>query len=220
MPLPLTPHSSLALSAPPHLRRQTESGGYCGIMKPEEITTTLAERFGTDAVQRPSSDTWQVETSQLRLLVLLSEDMSWLRLLIPIVSAQEAQPFLEQLLEANFDLTQEVRYALNQGVLWGVFQHRCESLTQRDFQNAVARLASLYEKGMSDSFNQLVDQRIRQIIQAAKLQGQTLQETLQTLERFYEEGMLGDLQQSSQEREEFLGAWRRRLESLWNEVEP
>ena len=185
-------------------------------MKPEEITTTLNEVFPTEVVQNPSSDSWQVDTPKLRLLVILSEDKSWLRSLIPIAPAQEASPFLAQILDANFDLTQEVRYAMSQGVLWGVFQHSRESLTQKDFKEAIARLISLKEKGLSDYFNQLVDQRITQIIQAAKLQGQTLEETMQTLDRFYEEGLLGGLEQSPQERERVLAAWRRRLENLWS----
>ena len=188
-------------------------------MKPEEITRILTLDFGTNAVQIPSSDCWQVDTPQLRLLVMLSEDKSWLRLLVPIVPAQEAQPYLEQLLESNFDLTQEVRYALNQGVLWGVFQHSYEYLTTDDFKRAIAQLVSLRERGLSECFKQLIEQRIRQIIRAAKLRGQTLEATLQTLERFYEEGMLGGLGQDPQERARFLAAWQYQLKRLWSEIE-
>lgn len=184
-------------------------------MKPEEITNSLKELFDPTTVQLSSPGAWQVETSQLRLLVLLSEDESWLRILIPIASAQDAEPFFQQLLAANFDETQETRYAINQNVLWGVFQHNRERLATEDFAAAVARLVTLKQQGLSNSFDQLVDNRIRQIIQAAKQQGQTLESTLQTLDRFYQEGMLGDLDQDAQSREQVLNAWRRRLESLW-----
>jgi predicted negative regulator of RcsB-dependent stress response len=152
--------------------------------------------------------------------VLLSEDGSWLRILIPLTSAGEAQPFLEQLLEANFDETQETRYALNQNVLWGVFQHNCQTLDPEDLSAAVARLVSLRQRGLDNSFNQLVDNRIRQIIQAAKQQGQSLESTLQTLDRFYREGLMGDLEQGQESREQVLAAWQRQLERLWSEVEP
>ncbi|MGK7876060.1 MAG: hypothetical protein AB4426_23005 [Xenococcaceae cyanobacterium] len=188
-------------------------------MKPEEITSILTELFGTNAVEIPTPNSWQVETPQLRLLVILSLDKSWLRLLVPIASAQEAQPYLKQLLEANFELTQEVRYALNQEFLWGVFQHSYENLTVEYFKNAIAQLVSLREKSLSECFNQLIEQRIRQIIKAAKLQGQTLEATLRTIKRFYEEGMLGGLEQDSEEREQFLKAWQYQLERLWQEVE-
>ena len=187
-------------------------------MKPEEIANKLTELFGAAAVQMTEPSAWQVETPQLRLLVLLSEDQSWLRVLIPIAPAQDAQPFVEQLLEANFDDTQETRYALNQNVLWGVFQHNRETLDPEDFAAAIARLVSLRQRGLSDSFDQLVDERVRQIIQAAKQQGQSLEATLQTLDRFYREGLMGNLEQNAQSREQVLAAWRRRLENLWYET--
>ncbi len=69
-------------------------------------------------------------------------------------------------------------------------------------------------------FNQLVESRIRQIIEAAKQQGQSLEATLQNLDRFYEEGILGDLEQGADSREQVLAAWRRQLERLWPEVNP
>jgi hypothetical protein len=141
-------------------------------------------------------------------------------MLIPIASALEAQPFLAQLLESNFDETQETRYALNQNVLWGVFQHDCETLDPKDFSAAIARLISLNQQGLSNSFNQLIDNRIRQIIQAAKQQGQSLEATLQTLDRFYREGLMGDIEQGAESREQVLMAWQRQLERLWPEVEP
>lgn len=160
---------------------------------------------------------WQIDTSTFRLLVLLSEDNTWLRVLLPIVPIQEAQPFLGQFLEANFDETQEVRYALYEGVIWGVFQHNTDSLVSADLSNAINRLVSLHEAGLDNVFNRLIESRIRQIIQAAKQQGQSLQATMQSLERFYAEGLLGEINQTSEAREEVLAAWRRQLEKLWNE---
>lgn len=188
-------------------------------MTPEEISGILTELFESATVQEIAPGSWQIETPDFRMLVLLSDDQSWLRVLLPIVSAQAAQPFVEQLLEANFDDTQEVRYALHQGVVWGVFQHSREGLSAGDFANAIARLVSLHQLGLSDLFNQLAESRIRQIIQAAKQQGQSLEATLQNLDRFYEEGILGDLEQGAESREQVLAAWRRQLERLWPEVE-
>ncbi len=188
-------------------------------MNPEEISHTLQEMFGA-AVEIPAPGFWQVETDKFRLLVLLSEDRSWLRVLLPIAPASEAQPFLEQLMEANFDDTLETRYALHQGVLWGVFQHSRSSLIIADFSAALSKLLSLHERRLSDSFNRLLEVRIRQIVRAAKLQGQSLEATLQTLERFYQEGLMGDMQQGASSREATLAAWRYQLERLWSEEEP
>jgi hypothetical protein len=188
-------------------------------MQSEAITTILTEYFGADALEMPGAGIWQVDTPQLRLLVILSEETSWLRLLLPIAPAQEAQSFLEEILEANFDLTQEIRYALHQDVLWGVFQHSYPSLTTEDFEGAIAQLISLKEKGLQECFTLLTEKRIRQIIKAAKLQGQSLKATLQNLNRLYEEGMLGGLGQPPQERQQFLAAWQYQLERLWSEVD-
>ena len=183
----------------------------------EEITTLLADYFGAEFIQHTSEDTWQVETPTLKLLLILADEGSWLRLLAPIAPLDMAQAYLEQFLEANFDTTLAVRYALAQEVLWAVYQHSLTTLTPQDLTEAIAQAIQLQQTGMEEAFNQLVEQRLRQIIQAAKLQGQSKQATMQTLKRFYEEGMLGGLQQDSQEREQFLSAWEYQLDRLWNE---
>ena len=188
-------------------------------MKPETISETLNETFGSNAVEKPSPDTWQVNTGQLRLLVILSKDNSLLRLLIPIALATEAQPYLYELLEANFEQTQEARYAFSQGVLWAVFIHSLESLTQEDFKSAIASVLSLHEKGLSELFQKQVEQRIRNIIKAAKLQDQDLETTLKTIERLYHEGILGGLQQDPKERQKFIESWQYQLKLLWPEVD-
>lgn len=186
-------------------------------MTPDQLSTTLKELFGS-SIAAIATNSWQVETADFRLLVLLSDDSSWLRLLIPIVPVQEAQPFAEQLLQANFDATQETRYAFHQEVLWGVFQHGLEGLTPRDLSAAIQQLLRLHQRGLNDCFNQLVEDRVRQIIDAAKQQGQSLEATLQTLDRFYEEGLMGSMGATSENRQETLAAWRYQLERLWNEV--
>jgi hypothetical protein len=186
-------------------------------MTPEDITHALRDLFGS-AVEVMPPDSWQVENDSSRLLVLLSEDRSWLRLLVSIAPESEAEPFFKTLLEANFDHTQEARYALFEGVLWGVFQHYRESLTPEDLKRAIARLLSLRQKGLSDAFSQFTEAQIFQIIRVAKAQGQSLPETLQTLERFYREGVMGDVDQPIEEREATLSAWRYQLERLWEQV--
>ncbi|MCY6490192.1 hypothetical protein [Leptolyngbya sp. GGD] len=184
----------------------------------DELSSTLTVLFG-DQVQALAPGSFQVETPQFRLLILLSEDESWVRALLPIAPAQDAEPYLEQLLESNFDVTQEVRYGLHQGVLWGVFQHAIAGLTTRDFQAALERMIALQQAGLTDLFNAFVEKQIRQIVQAAKLQGQSLEATIQMLDRFYQEGMMGDLAMGAQSREQTMDAWQRQLRRLWDEGE-
>lgn len=188
-------------------------------MTPQEITAELKNLFG-EAVQVNEPESWQAELDNLRLLVLLSEDRSWLRALVTIAPMQEALPFMQQLLEANFDETQETRYAFFQGLLWGVFQHSRDSLTSTDFRAAIARLLTIQQQGLGNAFNDLAETQVRQIIRAAKQQGQTLEATLQSLERFYAEGVMGDIDSGPETRNRVLGAWRYQLERLWETVEP
>ena len=186
-------------------------------MTHDEIADTLADLFGTSAVNVLAPGSWQVETPKFRLLILLSEDQSWLRIMLPIMPAQQAQSFLQQFLEANFDDTQQVRYALHQDVLWGIFQHSCASLVVEDFRDAIARLIALYEVGVNDAFNRLTESKIKEIVQASKQQGKSIEATMQNLERFYAEGLMGEMDQSPESRERVLTAWRGQLERLWDE---
>jgi hypothetical protein len=186
-------------------------------MTPTDLTILLTEQFGEHTVQKPSPDTWQIKTDQFILLAILSQDFQELRLLLPLFSVAEATPYLTTLLEANFEQTQLVRYAINQEVVWGVFDHSLDSLTIKDCQTAIAQLITLYQQGLNIAFNQIAEKQQRQIIQAAKAQGQTLQATLQNVTRLYEEGILGGLDQTSQEKEQFLSAWRFQLERRWEE---
>ena len=186
-------------------------------MQIEDITPILSQIFPNDEIENKNSETWQINNEKIRLLVILSADKSWLRILTPIAAAAEVQSLFPQLLTENFDRTSEVRYALEQGVLWGVFHHRLVSLTVEDMESAIATLVGLVEKGLSDPFNRLIESRIIQIVKAAKSQGQSLEATYQTLDRFYQEGMLGGIDQDPEQREQFLAAWKYQLERLWEE---
>lgn len=188
-------------------------------MKIEEISAVLSSLFATEDIKQDTEKAWQVKNSQIHLLVIISADHSWLRLLSPIASAKEAQSLLPQLLADNFDTTQQVRYAINQDVLWGVFHHPLTSLTPDDFTSAIASLQALVEKGLSPSFDQLIEKQIIQIVKAAKAQGQSLEFTYQTIDRFYQEGIMGNIDQDPAQREAFLAAWKFQLERLWSEVE-
>ncbi|MEM7065545.1 MAG: hypothetical protein AAF572_20560 [Cyanobacteria bacterium P01_B01_bin.77] len=187
-------------------------------MTPQDITTLLNQRF-SDACDVKPPDAWQIDTPELRLLVLLSPDQTWMRILIPIVAIAEAQPFLNEILAANFDQTQIARYATHENTLWGVFHHDLASLGAPQFSAAIDQLLTMKQAGITPFFNTLIETRVRQIIQAAKLQGQSLEATMQTINRFYAEGMMGDMQDSNYGNQA-LAAWQRQLERLWPEVNP
>lgn len=185
-------------------------------MTPQEIQKLLVDRFG-DRVEIIDADSYRIDTPELRLLIILTAEQSWVKMLVPIATADEAMTFVEEILAANFDETLETRYALHQNVLWGVFQHSLPSLIPADADRAIERLIELKQLGIDRAFREFTTKRVREIIQVAKQRGDTLEQTLQTLDRFYAEGLMGDLGASADIRQEMMGAWRFQLERLWHE---
>ncbi|MEN8445165.1 MAG: hypothetical protein ABG776_09170, partial [Cyanobacteria bacterium J06555_13] len=184
-------------------------------MTPDDVTAALTTQFGDSAKYAPP-DAWDVETDSLRLLVISSDP--WLRLMTPIVPLEEAKSFLGQMLEANFDQTQEARYAVHQGIVWGLVQYDFATLGVPMFEKAIAQLTQMKSDGISVFFNRMMEAQITQIITAAKLQGQSLEDTMKTLDRLYSEGVMGEMGQSEYQ-QKAMTAWRNQLERLWPTVD-
>ena len=185
-------------------------------MTPADIQTFLTNRFGT-TVKIVDADSYQVETPDYRLLIILSAQQSWVRMLVPIAPAAEAMTFVEEFLSANFDATLETRYAMNQGVLWGVWQHSVAGLTTEDFTTAIDRSIDLKRVGIDRAFQDFSTKQVKAIVSIAKQRGDTLAQTMQTLDRFYSEGVMGDLGATEDIRKEMMTAWQYQLERLWNQ---
>jgi hypothetical protein len=183
---------------------------------PADIRSVLTNRFGT-ALKIVDPDSFEVETPVYRLLILFSAQQSWVRILVPIAPAAEAMTFVEEFLAANFDATLETRYALDRGILWGVWQHSVAGLTDRDLNTAIDRTIELKQVGIDRAFQTFATKQVQEIVNIAKQRGDTLEQTIQTLNRFYAEGVLGDLGATEDIRQEMMSAWQHQLERLWNQ---
>ncbi len=183
---------------------------------PADIQTFLTNRFG-DTLKIVDDESYQVDTPEYRLLIILSAQQSWVRTLIPIAPAADAMTFVEEFLSANFDATLETRYAINQGVLWGVWQHSVAGLTTEDFTTAIDRSIDLKRVGIDRAFQDFATKQVKAIVGIAKQRGDTLEQTMQTLDRFYAEGVMGDLGATDDARNEMMTAWQYQLERLWNQ---
>jgi hypothetical protein len=183
---------------------------------PEDIRSFLTNRFGT-TLKIVDPDSFQVETPEYRLLIIYSAQQSWLRMLVPIAPAAEAMTFIEEFLSANFDATLETRYAMHQGVLWGVWQHSVAGLTSEDFSSAIDHSIDLKRVGIDRAFQDFATKQVREIVRIAKQRGDTLEQTMQTLDRFYAEGVMGDLGATEDTRKEMMTAWQYQLERLWHQ---
>ncbi len=168
-------------------------------------------------VQQLDPDSYQVDTPDYRLLIILSAEQSWVRMLVPIAPAAEAMTFVEEFLSANFDATLETRYAIHQDVLWGVWQHSVAGLTIADFSTAIEHILELKQVGIDRAFRDFATKQVREIVKIAKQRGDTLTQTMQTLDRFYAEGIMGDIGATEDTRQEMMTAWQYQLERLWNE---
>jgi hypothetical protein len=183
---------------------------------PADIQPFLTSRFGT-TLKVIDADSYQVETPEYRLLIILSAQQSWVRTLVPIAPAAEAMTFVEEFLSANFDATLETRYALHQGILWGVWQHSVAGLTIEDFSTAIEHSIELKQVGIDRAFRDFATKQVREIIRIAKQRGDTREQTMQTLDRFYAEGVMGDLGATEDIRQEMMTAWKYQLDRLWDE---
>lgn len=185
-------------------------------MTPADIQLFLKTRFGT-TLSIIDADSYQVDTPDYRLLVILSAEQTWVRILVPIAPAAEAMTFALEFLSANFDATLEARYALHQDVLWGVWQHSVMGLSMEDLSMAINRSIELKQVGIDRAFRDFATKQVREIVRIAKARGDTRAQTMQTLDRFYAEGMMGDLNASEDSRQETMTAWQYQFDKLWDE---
>ena len=187
-------------------------------MNLESLLSHLREKFDTPWVEA-GENFWRHTWDSGELILMLSEDHSWVRMMIPVASMAQAQPFFQELFELNFEETTLVRYAIAQGMLWAVFNHPFQTLQVKDIDLALDCLLTLQTQGVTRCFEVHADRQVRLIIQASKRQGLSLKATLQNLERFYREGIIGDLSDSGSTIQLTLTRWRDRLERLWSEVD-
>ncbi len=188
-------------------------------MTPDTVTQVLSDFFPDAQIDQPDRKTWKVHKPEERfhLLVSTSKDGKYLRAFVPIAPQNEAEPYYEKLLEYNFSENKLVRYAVNQGLMWGAFKYPIGILEPQQLHEALEELQGLHKQNLSPFFNQLAEDKVREIVAAAKAQGQTMEMTMQTISRFYDEGIMGGLDQDPRQQQQALIAWQYQLERLWNE---
>lgn len=120
-----------------------------------------AERLGViilkideEAIQDGSS--WYFHVEGLETAVVYDVAADRMRILIPIGPVEElVAEDLERMMQANFDSALDARYAIAQGMLWGVFIHPLSSLSDDEFlvglgqtANVVVTYGSSYSSGL------------------------------------------------------------------------
>ena len=98
----------------------------------------LISRIDPDA--EGNAGRWRIIYDKLELFVMTDEKADRMRIMTPIDKAEGLEKeALVRMMQANFDAALDSRYAIANGVLWGVFIHPLASLTDKDFFSGVAQ---------------------------------------------------------------------------------
>lgn len=84
---------------------------------------------------------WQVVYHQRPILVITDQDHNRMRIISPIIKQNEmALQQYEEVLLAQFDRALDVKYALYDEILWSVFAHPLQELTEEQFKDALSQV--------------------------------------------------------------------------------
>ena len=120
----------------------------------EERLAELILRVDDEAVLDGSS--WHFSVADLDTIVIYDTNADRMRIVIPIVRADELDADdLLRLMQANFDTALDARYAIGQGLLWGTYIHPLSTLTDEELlsglgqtANVVASFGASYSSGL------------------------------------------------------------------------
>ena len=89
----------------------------------------------------------------VRIYLLSDPENDRMRMMSQIAPADRLRRrFLNVLLEANFDVTLDARYAISEGVVYGVYRHPISRLTRADIETAFTQVLAL-AKNFGTSFS-------------------------------------------------------------------
>lgn len=87
---------------------------------------------------------WTVRHRNVPLLVYAHEGHDRMRVVTPVVRVAELAPEdLLTLLEANYSRALDARYAIGEGLVWGLYVHRLSSLSRQELASALDQVVAL-----------------------------------------------------------------------------
>ncbi len=102
----------------------------------------IIQRLDAEAEKNGNSWVFMIEGSEVTLVFDTRADR--MRLIVPIVElADIKEGQLLRMMQANFDSALDARYAIAHGVVWGVFIHPLNSLTDRDFISGIGQTVNV-----------------------------------------------------------------------------
>jgi len=86
---------------------------------------------------------WEMLYRDRQLVCLTDEDNNRMRIISPIIEAKSLEKeLLLDLLTANFHAALDVKYAISQGVLWSVYIHPLEELSDGELEGAINQVVN------------------------------------------------------------------------------
>ena len=83
---------------------------------------------------------WAITYENYRANVITDENADRMRVIVPIVSVDEAdEKELLRLLQANFDSAADARYCVANGIIWSAFIHPLSILSDEEFISGLAQ---------------------------------------------------------------------------------
>lgn len=87
---------------------------------------------------------WIKKSSEFKVFIITDESHNRMRVMAPVKKiSKDDSELIFTCLEANFDRALDVKYAINDGVLWSAYLHPLESLTLGDLDNAIKQVETL-----------------------------------------------------------------------------
>ncbi|MEM8981881.1 MAG: hypothetical protein AAGC71_02550 [Pseudomonadota bacterium] len=126
-----------------------DSAGKLHIGQASAAEPMTVERLGelivaVDEDARRDGNAWYFRVEGLETTVVFDDAADRMRIVIPIVSADELEPeLLTRLLQANFDTALDARYAIANGQVWGTYIHPLSPLTDEQFLVGLAQTANV-----------------------------------------------------------------------------
>lgn len=87
---------------------------------------------------------WEAVVEEVPVLVMSDDGHNRMRVLAPVARLEALDgAILQRLLEANFSSALDARYALFRGMLWSVFLHPLDTLTEAELRSALRQVVTL-----------------------------------------------------------------------------
>ena len=102
----------------------------------------LLERVDENVQGQPGF--WQATINDRVIFVITDEDADRMRIITPVAEAEGlGKDTLFRIMQANFDSALDARYAIARGVLWGLYLHPLESLSDEQFLTGIGQVVNL-----------------------------------------------------------------------------